>query len=216
MNPVLILVPAFNAEDHLGAVLRQCRYPTLVIDDGSTDRTAVVAREHGARVLRHETNRGKGAALRTGFQAALQDEASAVITLDADGQHEPRFVGSFLRKAEQTGAPILVGARRRSAMPWARRLSNTLTSAILGWCTGEAIADSQCGYRYIDRCVLATVETTGDRYQGESEMLLRAARLGFGVGTVPISTIYAGEPSHIRHFRDTWNFVRLVLSSFFW
>lgn len=216
MRPILILIPAFNAAKYLGAVLQKCPYPVLVIDDGSTDATAAVARQHGARVLRHDRNRGKGAALRSGFQAALKSGASAVITLDADGQHEPRFIPEFLLEAERTTAAVLVGVRQRSAMPWARRLSNSVTSAILSWCTGEPIPDSQCGYRYIHSSVLEAVELRSDRYQAESEFLLRAVRLGFGIGAVPISTVYAGESSHIRHLRDTWNFVQLVVRSRFW
>src|SRR5438128_1071089 len=109
---VLIVIPAFNAERTIGAVIRECREvldDVLVVDDGSIDRTAAEALEAGARVISHSANRGKGAALKTGFGYAMQRAYDAVITLDADGQHLPREIPKFLIARAETKADLIIG-----------------------------------------------------------------------------------------------------------
>jgi glycosyltransferase involved in cell wall biosynthesis len=172
----------------------------LVVDDGSRDATAETARQFGARVLSFAGNRGKGHALLAGF-AALED-FDGVVTLDADGQHPPACVPDFVA-AFEAGADLVLGVRRfEGEMPFSRRFANALSS---GWATrlaGQRISDSQCGYRLYSRAVLERTPLTPGGYELESEIVVRAARLGFRLGQVPIPTVYGGEKSHIRAFRD--------------
>jgi glycosyltransferase involved in cell wall biosynthesis len=202
---VAALIPAYQAAAHLGEVLLRLAAldpapEVLVVDDGSRDATAEVARRHGARVLAFAANRGKGHALLAGF-AALEDY-DAVVALDADGQHPPETFPDFVRAAE-TGADVVLGRRRFDVgMPWVRRFANTVSS---GWATlaaGQRISDSQCGYRLYRREVLAAVPVRASRYEVESEMAVRAARLGFRVTEIDVPTIYGSETSHIRLHQD--------------
>ena len=214
---VAVLVPAYQAAPWLGDVLArlsalETRPEVLVVDDGSRDATAQVAREAGVRVLSFAGNRGKGAALRAGFEALR--EFDAVITLDADGQHPPECIPAFVRAAED-GADVVLGARERSAsMPAPRRFANALSSAWASGIAGQRIRDSQCGYRLFRREVLERTPLGAGRYEVESEMVVRAARLGFRFAEVLIPTVYEGE-SHLSVARDVprivWMMMRLTL-----
>ena len=200
------LIPAYQAAARLGEVLLRLqaleRPPTvLVVDDGSRDATAEVARQGGARVLSFAGNRGKGHALLAGF-AALREEFDAVITLDADGQHPPECLPDFARAA-LAGADLVLGRRARTPdMPFSRRLANGFSS---GWATrlaGQAISDSQCGYRLHSARLLATTPLTPGRYEVETELVVRAARLGYRLAEVEIPTVYGEEKSQIHALRD--------------
>lgn len=202
---VVALVPAYQAAAHLGEVLLRLRAldpapPVLVVDDGSRDATAEVARQFGARVLSFAANRGKGHALIAGF-AALS-EYDGVVTLDADGQHPPECFPEFVKRAE-AGADLVLGRRARTgAMPPQRRFANGLSSGLVSWLAGQKVSDSQCGYRLYGRAVLATTPVTPGRYEVETEVAVRAARLGFRVAEVEIPTVYGDEQSQIRALRD--------------
>ncbi|MAE70349.1 MAG: glycosyl transferase family 2 [Gemmatimonadetes bacterium] len=213
---ILTIIPAYQAAPTLARVAAACPAPVLVVDDGSTDDTGAVARAAGCELISHPINRGKGAALRTAFAHAIAVGFDGVITLDADGQHDPAQIPLFHDAAAVGDYDLVVGERPRKGMPAKRRTSNTLTSLILSWRTGQCIEDSQCGFRFIRGEILRAVELSTVEFQCESELLIRAARAGFRIGSVPIRTIYAGERSHIRDVRDTWNFVRLVTQSLFW
>ena len=208
---VAALVPAYQAAPWIGDVIARLQAldpapEVLVVDDGSRDATALVAREAGARVLSFAGNRGKGAALVAGFRALA--EFDAVITLDADGQHPPECVPDFVRSAEQ-GADVVLGVRVRSrAMPPARRFANAFSSGWSSALAGCRVSDSQCGYRLFRRAVLSRTPLGGGRYEVETEMAVRAARLGFRFAEVPIPTVYGGE-SHLRLTRDV---PRIVLT----
>jgi glycosyltransferase involved in cell wall biosynthesis len=201
---VAALIPAYQAAAVLGDVLARIRAlreapEVLVVDDGSRDATAEVARQEGARVISFAGNRGKGAALVAGFQA-LQD-FDAVITLDADGQHPPECIPAFVRAADD-GADVALGVRERSVrMPLPRRLANASSSAWVSMAAGQPIRDSQCGYRLFRREVLRRTPVSGGRYEVETEMAVRAARLGFRLADVAIPTVYGGE-SHLSPLRD--------------
>jgi glycosyltransferase involved in cell wall biosynthesis len=202
---VAALIPAYQAAAHLGEVLdRIAALPdppeVLVVDDGSRDATEQVARRFGARVLPFAGNRGKGHALLAGF-AALAD-ADMVVTLDADGQHPPESLPAFVAAAE-AGADVVLGRRRFGGrMPAVRRVANAASSLWASTLAGQTISDSQCGYRLYRRHVLDLVPITPGRYEVESEMAVRSARLGFRLAEVEIPTVYADERSHIRIHRD--------------
>jgi glycosyltransferase involved in cell wall biosynthesis len=212
---VAALVPAYQAAAKLGAVLLRLaaleRPPVvLVVDDGSCDATALVARQHGVRLLSFSANRGKGHALLAGF-AALRDEFDAVVTLDADGQHPPECLPQFVRAAE-AGADLVLGARARTPdMPLARRFANGFSSGWAAWLAGQRISDSQCGYRLHTRRLLEQTPLTSGRYEVETELVVRAARLGFRIAEVRIPTIYGEERSQVHAFRDVPRIVGTLL-----
>jgi len=211
---VAALVPAYQAAAHLGEVLLGLQaLPAppyiLVVDDGSRDATAQVARQFGVEVHSFAANRGKGHALLAGFERLVAFDA--VVTLDADGQHPPACLPAFVALAE-AGADLVLGRRAITAdMPPSRRFANRFSSA---WCSGIAgqrISDSQCGYRLYRREVLAKTPVRASRYEVETEMAVRAARLGFRVSEVEIPTVYGDEKSHLSLTRDVPRIVAMMV-----
>jgi glycosyltransferase involved in cell wall biosynthesis len=183
----------------------------LVVDDGSTDRTAEVAREAGATVLRQRPNQGKGIALQAGFRRALEMGCEAVVTLDADGQHDPDEIPSFLQAYEERGADLIIGARDFTRMPLTRRVANTAGTWAFSWAVGQAIRDNQSGYRLVSRRLMsASIGSDETGFEFEVEMIVICIENGYRLDWVPICTIYAGESSHIRPWRHTRNFFRVV------
>ena len=211
---VAALVPAYQAAAHLGEVLMglaelPARPHVLVVDDGSRDATAEVARQFGVQVHSFAGNRGKGHALLAGFE--LLRDYDAVVTLDADGQHPPACLPAFVAAAEN-GADLVLGKREVTPnMPPARRFANRFSSA---WCSaiaGQPIADSQCGYRLYRRDVLRRTPVRASRYEVETEMAVRAARLGFKVAHVDIPTVYGDETSHLSPTRDVPRIIAMMV-----
>jgi len=129
--------------------------PVIVVDDGSADDTAEQARRAGANVIEQRPNKGKGAALRLGFERALADGVDAVLTLDADGQHDPAEIPKFLAAYEVEPRPdLVIGRRNFGTMPPTRRLANELGGRAFSWAVGQPIPDNQSGYRLIGRRVM--------------------------------------------------------------
>ena len=216
---VVVIVPAYMTGPGLIAVLEEAsravgKENVLVVDDGSPDSYPTDAARLGYSVVRHDRNMGKGEALKTGFAWAVSHGYSGVITLDGDGQHDPRLIPSFLRKAQDSGADIVIGSRMRdvSTMPRVRVFVNRFTSWVVSRLAGQRIEDSQSGYRYISSRVLETVRLEASRYDLESEILVKAARRGFAIDSVPIPTVYGDVKSSIKPLKDAVCFWRLVLS----
>jgi len=222
MNRVAVIIPAYNAGATIAELIERtsrfvCREGIVVIDDGSCDQTLEMAGRAGAVILRHETNRGKGEALKTGFVYVRNRDYQAVITLDADLQHDPESIPDLVRRADGFSG-IIIGTRRRDLkiMPFGRWLSNNLTSAIVSVLAGQTIRDSQSGYRLITTQVLKSVRLESRKYDLESEILIKAKRKGFEIAEVPIETIYAGGRSFINPLADTVRFIRLMWRSLWW
>jgi glycosyltransferase involved in cell wall biosynthesis len=185
--------------------------PVLVVDDGSTDETSRVAREAGAEVLRQEPNQGKGAALRRGFAHALEHGVTAVLTLDADGQHDPDCAPDFLAAWHERAAPLIIGQRDFSQMPLSRRIANTLGTTVFSWAVGRRIADNQSGYRLIARPLLPHLLASAEAgFEFEVEMITDAIRAGLAIDWVPIPTIYEDAGSHISPVSHVTNFLRVA------
>ncbi len=212
-GPILALIPAYDEGPRIGAVVVAAsrHLPVVVIDDGSHDDTADRARAAGATVLVQVPNAGKGAALRAGFRHALDADAPAVVTLDADGQHDPAEIPSFLERFGVRRAELIIGQRDLSSRPRVRRLSNTIGGLALAAALGRSVPDNQSGYRLIGRTLMrALLDSDEQGFEFEVEMIARCIALGLPIDSVPIRTIYAGEPSHIQPWRHFTEFVRVT------
>lgn len=211
MEHVVALVPGYQEGPRIAAVVAGAarHLPVIVIDDGSTDDTAAQAESVGARVIRQVPNQGKGAALRAGFRRALDEGADAVVTLDADGQHDPAEIPAFVEAHQGGHRELVVGRRDFRAMPPVRRLSNTLGGLLFSAAVGRRIPDNQSGYRLIGRRLMTELlDSHESGFAFEVEMIARAIALDLPIGWVPIRTIYAGEPSHIRPVTHLTGFLR--------
>jgi glycosyltransferase involved in cell wall biosynthesis len=218
---VQAVIPAYNCGTTIAAVVdgvRALDLPVLVVDDGSTDQTAEAARAAGAACLQHPGNRGKGHALVSGFRWALAQGAEAVLTLDGDGQHSPADVFPFLERAKS--AELLIGRRVRSlhTMPISSFIGNSVSVFWVSLFSGHLLPDPQCGMRLYGRRLLEAIPLRGGRFETETEILLRASRLGMRIGWVPIQTIYqppAGgrRRTHYRNTRDSLRVIATVISS---
>ncbi|MBW2980337.1 glycosyltransferase family 2 protein [Candidatus Woesearchaeota archaeon] len=213
---ILVIVPCYNAGKFIAdtiADIKRYQGNILVIDDGSTDNSyGVIKKIKGIKILRHKHNKGKGAALKTGFKHAVKNNFDAVITIDADGQHKASDIPKFVDKISRFD--IIVGSRMHNVrnMPLRRILANSLSSFIVSRKCRQKVPDSQSGYRLIKKDVIKDVKPEQDGYQFETEMLLKAAKLGYRIGWVPIKTIYGEEVSHINPFKITWRFIRVIFA----
>ena len=210
---IVALIPAYNESLRVAGVVRgvAAHLPPWVIDDGSSDDTAARAEAAGATVVRQWPNQGKGAALREGFRRALAEGCDAVMTLDADGQHDPAEIPIFLEAFAARQSDLIIGRRRFRHMPPVRRLANWLGRKSFSWAVGQPVPDNQSGYRLISRrlmMALGTAEETG--FEFELEMIVTCVRQGFTLDWVPIRTIYTGEGSHIDSATHLTNFLRVL------
>lgn len=214
IKSVVVLMPAFNAEKTLSPVVKGLRKALpdayiIGINDGSADGTGALLRSVCDRTIEFPANRGKGAALQAGFAAALERKPDAVLTIDSDGQHDPAFAPSIL--AALGASHIAIGTRDLTGeqMPKHRRVANFLSSAATRLVSGGAVHDSQSGFRAIRREVLEEIRAAGDRYEYETDFIIRAAHAGFTITNVPISTIY-GPRSYFREFHDAMRVIGVL------
>ena len=212
---IVALIPGYDESPRIGAVVEEAvrHLAVIVVDDGSTDGTAAIARAAGASVIEQRPNQGKGAALRTGFRRALDEGAEAILTLDADGQHDPAEIPAFLAAWDVAGrqSDLIVGRRNFRAMPPIRRLSNELGGRAFSWAVGREVPDNQSGYRLVSRRLAeATLASDEPGFAFEVEQITTCIRIGGAIAWVPIRTIYAGAPSHIRPVAHLREFIRIV------
>jgi len=216
------ILPALNAARFLTELIGEIRSlqpecRILVVDDGSTDGTADTASSAGAEVITHEVNQGKGEALKTGYAWAQDQKLDWVFTMDSDGQHLPGEMQGFREAADRGGFDVVVGTRmaRTESMPWTRKKTNQFTSWVISRLAGQDIPDSQNGYRLYRTACFAGLTLKTSRYDSESEILVRMARRGYRIGSVPVTTVYGDETSSINPFVDTGRFFRLVFMLMF-
>jgi glycosyltransferase involved in cell wall biosynthesis len=212
---ILAIIPAYCEGRFIGMVVRQVlQYvqAVLVVDDGSSDNTATEAEAAGAKVIRHTTNLGKGAALKTGLEYAISIDAAYYLFLDGDGQHDPSEIPAFIEAINCSNAHLVVGNRMRNVepMPLIRRWTNQFMSWQIGRICKIPIPDSQCGFRLARKDLLPVLMAPSNRFEFESESIILAAREGFRLCFVPIRTIYADQRSKIRPLRDTLRYLRLI------
>lgn len=216
-----ILIPAYNESKRLKYLfpeLRKFNLDIVVVDDGSQDQTSRLAEEAGAMVLRHDRNSGKGQALRTGFNFILEKGYDAVITMDADLQHDTGHIPDFIREYQTRDADIILGDRmlETTSMPRLRYWTNKITSRIISLLTGCSMRDTQSGFRLIRKNVLRGIKLSTSKFDTESEVLIKALAKGFKVISIPVRTIYFEDHgSKIKPLTDTLRFMRLVLKAVF-
>ena len=207
---VVAVIPAFQAAATLRDVVSRTRAAVpnarvVVVNDGSTDGSYAALAD---RVLIHERNLGKGAALRDGVAEAIRLGAAIIVTLDADGQHRPEEIPRLVQPVAEGRADLVLGARERDGtMPAARRFTNWLSATLATRIGGQRVPDAQTGFRAFTRDLAVRVRPRGDRYEYEANFLLDALRAGFRVTSVEVPTIY-GARSHFRPWSDTWRMVR--------
>lgn len=210
----LVVIPAYNEENRVGRIVEACLAHTphvLVVDDGSSDATAAEAAGGGAMVLSNEGNRGKGYSLRRGFDVAMAQGFDVVVTLDADGQHDPACIPGLVDMVGR-GHDVVIGTRRKtgSSMPYHRRASNFFLSLVFSALSRAWIRDSQSGFRAFRVRVLRDLDLRSTGFETESEILMKLGRRGVRFAEVPIPVIYGDEKSHINVARDFVRFVRVL------
>ena len=207
---LLIVIPALNAERSVGAVVRESKLvndDVLVIDDGSSDRTGEIARDAGALVIRHDVNKGKGAALKTGFAYALENGFEVVVTLDADGQHLPHEISKFMTAYEETGGDLIIGGRAHlfPQMLPRRRFANRFSARSIAFASKTGVTDSQSGFRLYSAHLLRNVRLRTNGFDLESEVIVYAGCRRFKVVTIPIELGFVDglSTSHYKPLADT-------------
>jgi len=220
MNKICAVIPSFNVEQTIATVITQTSHfiepaNIVVVDDGSCDQTAAIAMNTGVTVLQNGMNHGKGYSLKRGFRYAIDHRLEAIITLDGDWQHDPLEIPRFIDCYSKTGSDLILGDRTNdfATMPRDRQFSNKMTSLLISLLTGQRVKDSQTGFRLIKTKILTDISLISNRYETESELLLKALLQGYKIIHVPIKTIYNDQQSHIHRFIDTLRFLKIVASS---
>jgi glycosyltransferase involved in cell wall biosynthesis len=213
-----ILIPAFDCAATLGAVLAGARLhalPLLVVDDGSRDATASIAREGGADVLDHPHNRGKGAALMTGMRALIARGFTHALTMDGDGQHLPREIPTLLAAAAADPTAIVIGVRRRGNQQVAgiNLFGNRFANLCVRSAAGVPLPDTQSGFRVYPLATMLRLPKQGEHFEYESTSIIFAARASVPIRSLPVDVYYppvAERRSHYRKVVDTLRIIRAV------
>jgi glycosyltransferase involved in cell wall biosynthesis len=209
------IVPAYEAVATVGAVVDDLRasldLPVIVVDDGSNDATGHVAREHGASVIRHARNLGKGAALRTGLREAARRGLKVAVSADADGQHPGASARAVLTGSEDPKALVL-GVRdlQRDGAPRSNQFGNAVSNYFLSAFAGRPLRDTQCGLRRYPVRETLSLGARADGFAFEGEVVLRAVRAGLTVVEVPIAVVYPSDGTGRSHFRRVADPTKIV------
>jgi glycosyltransferase involved in cell wall biosynthesis len=209
-----VVMPVFNHGQTAAAVARsalELGWPVYVVDDGSTDQGGQALQSiAGIHLLRHAVNRGKGAALMSGFEAAA-GSADWAITLDADGQHHAQDAWTLVQAIPAGSRPIVVGSRMRmqsEGAPWTSRFGRGFSNFWVRTAGGPVVTDSQSGFRIYPLPEVLHLGVQARRYQFEVEVLVKAARHGIPVIEAPVRVTYLSKADRISHFRPFVDFVR--------
>lgn len=195
---MLIAIPAYNEASAIGSVITAVlkKYPEadiLVVDDGSTDNTSEVASKAGAAVVRHRINRGLGGGIGTAIEWAKQHQTDVLITIDADGQHDPADIMKVAKPIMMNQADIVIGSRLKSistSMPTDRKILNTLANLLTFLLFGVTTSDSQSGFRGFSKKAIQSVTLRTQRMEVSSEIFGEIQRLGLKYSEVPIRVVY--------------------------
>lgn len=216
-NKICCIIPFFNEEKNLPEVISKTIDlvdTVILVNDGSTDSSIhLIPKSKKIILLEHKTNMGKGSAIKTGFSKSIELGYNFTITIDGDGQHDPLLIPKIVKELKKFDC--IIGARQRtsSSMPYHRRLSNFLTSAILSKKTGCKIIDSQSGFRGFRTNILAHILPTYQGFEAESEIIVKLCRKNYTIGFIDIPTIYGTGESKMRALDTIKGFIKVILSS---
>jgi len=222
-HKIYAVIPAYNAAKTIKQVvleLQRC-FPEIliiIVNDGSFDETAAILKELDVITIEHTNNLGKGAALRNGIRRALEADGDLVFTIDSDNQHNPVDCKKLLNELLEQNLDLVIGSRMGDVdkMPFYRQISNKVTSILVSWRIRQKIADSQSGFRLYRAQLLQSIELSSNKFEIESEMLIKTALKGFKIGTIDIDSIYTyNQTSYIKAV-DILRFLKLYFQSFSW
>ena len=209
-----VVIPVYNHEQRVAEVVQRSLklgFPVIVVDDGSTDGTYdQIKRIEGIRLLRHRSNRGKGAALLTGFAAAVE-RSDWAITLDADGQHNPEDAQTLIDAIPANARPIIIGKREGmfgADVPWTSRLGREFSNFWVRMSGGPVVADSQSGFRAYPLPECLHLDVVARRFQFEVEVLVKARWSHMPVIEAPVRVSYTPGSRRISHFHPFFDFLR--------
>lgn len=214
---IVVCIPAFNEAKTIGSVvLKSKAYANhvLVCDDGSTDETSLEGTRNGAMVVRHKTNLGKGAALKTLMEEASKFRPDVVVTIDGDDQHDPSDIPRLVRPVLDGDADIVVGCRfnGNNRIPFYRKVGNFILTVMTNWKAGTSIRDTQSGFRSYSSRIIPRIPIEENGMGVDSQILVQAARQGFRIEEQNVSVSYQGDTSTfnpVSHIlRVTWSLLR--------
>lgn len=210
-----VIIPVYNHGGQIGEVVRQALQldlPVIVVDDGSTDASAGILRNmKKISVIRHPANQGKGAALLTGFAAAVEQHCNWALTIDGDGQHRPEDARALLLAVAEGERAIVVGSRQGMTgknVPWTSRFGRGFSNFWVWVAGGPFISDSQSGFRLYPLPESLQLGVKARRYQFEVEVLVRARQRGIDIIEVPVQVVYQDRGERVSHFRPWVDFWR--------
>jgi glycosyltransferase involved in cell wall biosynthesis len=212
----LFIIPVYNCAMHISELLYKINNivndaQILCINDGSVDNSLEIIKQHNVKYIDFQVNRGKGYALKTGFEYAKKNGYLFALTLDSDMQHDPAVLKLFFIAQKKENADIVIGFRKFNFhnMPKARVLSNYITSSIVSCIVKENILDSQSGYRLYKLDKFNATDDYNDRFQFETEILFNYKKKKAKIAYIEIPVIYNSENSNISHLRDITNFIKV-------
>lgn len=215
-NKVAIVIPVYNHGTRISDVVQQAvalGYPLFVVDDGSTDATAemLAAMDKGSiTVLTHPQNRGKGAALLTGFQAAKKS-CSWAVSIDADGQHKPEDIENLLQARETGQRAIIIGKRQgmdETHVPWTSKAGRKFSNFWVWVSGGPMVSDSQSGFRVYPLPEVSALDVQARRFQYEVEVLVKAHQKKIPIVETAVQVVYQKGAERISHFHPWQDFLR--------
>ncbi len=189
---ICIIIPAYNEEKNIANIIKKAKKygDVIVVNDASTDKTAAIARKAGAKVISHKKNMGLGSALRTGFKEALKRKYDIIITLDADGQHDPDDIKKFIEKIKQ-GYGFVLGERDLSKYPFTKRFGNFFLGLATNFISGTDLKDTESGFRAFTKETLKKLYLKAERYEIAVEIIFEIGRNGIKATNVPVrSPVY--------------------------
>jgi len=221
-NKIFIVIPAFNEESVIQDVIREIQNAgyedIIIVDDGSNDKTREKSKEIlGVTALRHKINRGKGAATKTGIEAAKLLGADIIVTMDGDGQHDPQDIKNLIEPILKNDCDVVLGTRLKDTqgMPWHKIAANHVGNFFTWILFGLWVTDSQSGFRAYSRHAAEVINTKGDRYEYESEVIREIYNYKLKFKEVPITVRYTAYSMGKIHKQGLMNGIKTLYKMVF-